>query len=392
MRNIFKLLSIIAGLLFFAACKKDEARTILHQGTFFTTVSSGLTASDTSIVLDSANASTAKAVTFNWPVVSFGDNVTVSYTLQVDSVAGKFAKPVNVSVGSSLSLAYTKVDFNTLAQSLGLVTGVAGKLIVRVKADVNQSNGAASTVPGALSNTLTLTVTTYSNNPPPKYPVPANLYLIGSATPGGDAHGWDNPVPVPSQQFTQIDATTFGIVLPLIGGKEFVFLPKNGDWGHKYAITGTGDPAGGAFEPDAAKNMAGPVTDGLYKIIVDFVKGTYTTTPAVAGVIPTNLFIIGNATPGGDTHGWDNPVPVPSQQFTRVSSGEYSITLPLIGGKAYLFLPVNGDWTHKYGGTSKTGGPLLADNNVPSTNTPAPDVSGTYTIDVNFFSGQYTVK
>jgi len=392
MRHIFKLLSISAGLLLFAACKKEETRTTLNQGTFYTTASPGLTTSDTTLVLDSANASTAKAVTFKWPVVSFGNNVTVSYTLQVDSVAGKFAKPVNVSVGSSLSLAYTKVNFNTLAQSLGLITGVAGKLIVRVKADVNQNNGAASTVPGALSNTVTLTVTTYSNNPPPKYPVPANLYIIGNATPGGDTHGWDNPVPVPNQQFTQIDATTFGIVLQLIGGKEFVFLPKNGDWGHKYAIPGTGDPAGGAFEPDAKNNMAGPVADGLYKIIVDFVKGTYTVTPAVAGAIPTNLFIIGNATPGGETHGWDNPVPVPSQQFTRISSGDFSITLPLIGGKAYLFLPLNGDWTHKYGGASKTGGPLLADNGVPGTNTPAPDVSGTYTIDVNFFSGQYTVK
>jgi len=50
-------------------------------------------------------------------------------------------------------------------------------------------------------------------------------------------------VPVPDQQFTQIDANTFGIVLQLIGGKQFLLLPKNGDWTHKYAITGTADPA-----------------------------------------------------------------------------------------------------------------------------------------------------
>jgi hypothetical protein len=393
MRNIFKLLSITALLvLAMAACRKEETRTNLHQGTFYTAASPGLSASTTTLVLDSANASTTKAITFTWPSVSFGDNVLVTYTLQLDSVSGNFAKPISVSMASGLSQSYTKAALNDLAQSLGLVPGTAGKLIVRVKADVTQYTGAASTVPSAISNTVTLTITPYSNIPQPKYPVPANLYIVGNATPGGETHGWDNPVPVPDQQFTRIDANTFGIVLQLIGGKQFLLLPKNGDWSHKYAISGTGDPAGGAFEPDAANNMVGPATDGLYKIIVDFVKGTYTITPAVAGAIPVNLFIVGDATPGGDAHGWDNPVPVPSQQFTRISSGEYTLTISLFGGKGYLFLPVNGDWTHKYGGASKTGGALLADNAVPSSNTPSPDVSGTYTIDVNFFSGQYTVK
>jgi hypothetical protein len=108
----------------------------------------------------------------------------------------------------------------------------------------------------------------------------------------------------------------------------------------------------------------------------------------VAGAIPSNLYIVGDATAGA----WNNPVPTPSQQFTQISSGEFVITLPMTGGKSYLFLPVNGSWSHKYGGASKTGGSLLADNAIPSTNTPAPDVSGSYTIDVNFFSGQYTVK
>ena len=94
--------------------------------------------------------------------------------------------------------------------------------------------------------------------------------------------GWNNPVPVPTQKFTKIDETSFGIVIQLIGGKEFLLLPVNGDWSHKYAVSGTANPAGGAFVPDANNNMAAPAIRGLYKIIADFVvKGTYTITPAV---------------------------------------------------------------------------------------------------------------
>jgi len=286
-------------------------------------------------------------------------------------------------------MTYSMAALNTVALSLGLAPAVAGQLQVRVAADVDQSNGLPSTVATVFSNVVSLTLTPYSTIPQPIYPVPANLYLVGSATPGGPATGWNNPVPVPSQQFTQIDPNTFGMVIQLVGGQQFLLLPVNGDWSHKYAVTSTNpSPSGGPFVPDAANNMNGPVTSGLYKIIVDFVKGTYTITPAAVGDIPTNLYIVGDATAGG----WANPVPVPSQQFTQTSSGEFKISIPLLSTGSYLFLPLNGDWTNKYGGASATGGPLLYDGAVPGSNTPGPGVAGTYTIDVNFFSNTYTVK
>jgi hypothetical protein len=103
--------------------------------------------------------------------------------------------------------------------------------------------------------------------------------------------------------------------------------------------------------------------------------------------VPENLFIVGDATPGA----WNNPVPVPSQQFTKKSSTEFELTIALTTGKSYLLLPVNGDWSHKFGGTGKTGGSILVDNDVPGSNTPAPDESGTYKINVNFATGAYTV-
>lgn len=385
MKTIFSRFAIVAGamLIVLAGCKKNLPQETLKPGT------ATLTASATTVVLDSAGGGTQTALTLNWPAVAYGAQVAVTYTLEIDSINGNFSKPVSINLATGTTKTYSMAALNTVALSLGLAPAVAGQLQVRVAADVDQSNGLPSTVATVFSNVVSLTLTPYSTIPQPIYPVPANLYLVGSATPGGPATGWNNPVPVPSQQFTQIDPNTFGMVIQLVGGQQFLLLPVNGDWSHKYAVTSTNpSPTGGPFVPDAANNMNGPATSGLYKIIVDFVKGTYTITPAAVGDIPTNLYIVGDATAGG----WANPVPVPSQQFTQTSSGEFKISIPLLSTGSYLFLPLNGDWTNKYGGASATGGPLLYDGAVPGSNTPGPGVAGTYTIDVNFFSNTYTVK
>jgi hypothetical protein len=66
--------------------------------------------------------------------------------------------------------------------------------------------------------------------------------------------------------------------------------------------------------------------------------------------------------------------------------------MPLTSGKSYLFLPVNGDWSHKYGGATdgvNSAGALLADLDVPGSDTPAPGTSGNYLIDVNFVNMTY---
>ena len=105
--------------------------------------------------------------------------------------------------------------------------------------------------------------------------------------------------------------------------------------------------------------------------------------------MPTSLFIIGDATPLG----WNNNSGLsPTQQFTQVSLTDFQITVPLTATGSYLFLPEDqGLWTHKYGGTSATGGSILYDGAVPGSNTPAPAVTGNYLIDVDFAAGKYTV-
>ncbi len=235
--------------------------------------------------------------------------------------------------------------------------------------------GAGYTVPLVTSNVVKINITTFT-------PVPPTLYIVGDATAGG----WNNPVPVPSQQFSRIDAVSYGIVVNLTAGKSYLFLPVNGDWSHKY---GGSSATGGQLLSDGAvpgSNTPSPATSGMYQIVVNFQTGTYSVTP-FSTTIPANLYIVGDATAGG----WNNPVPVPSQQFTRIDAVSFGIVINLTAGASYLFLPVNGDWSHKYGGASAAGGTLLADGAVPGSNTPAPGTTGLYQIIVNFQTGTYAV-
>ncbi len=316
-----------------------------------------------------ANASN-KAISLGWTATSYGTN-TINYALQVDTVGGNFANPQVIKTGTNLTTSFTVNDLNSLAIAAGVIGGSTKTLEFRVVSYLG-TNYATKMVN---SNVAKINVTTFT-------PVPPALYIVGGATDGG----WSNPVPLPSQQFSRIDAVSYGIVVNLKAGDSYLFLPVNGDWGHKYGGTSA---TGGALLSDNAvpgSNTPSPATTGLYSIVVNFQTGTYTVTP-FTNTIPTNLFIVGDATDGG----WANPVPTPSQQFTRIDGASFGAVVNMTAGKSYLFLPVNGDWSHKFGGASATGGALLADGSVPGSNTPAPSTSGYYQIIVNFQTNTYTV-
>jgi starch-binding outer membrane protein SusE/F len=324
------------------------------------------------IVLDVSNA-TNTAISFNWNASSYGNN-TINYALQLDTVADNFAHPQVIKYGGALTSNITVNDLNSLAIAAGVIGGSTKNVAFRIVSYL----GTTYTTPLVYSDPVNISITTFT-------PIPPTLYIVGDATAGG----WNNPVPVPSQQFTRLDAVSYGIVVNLTAGKSYLFLPVNGDWGHKYGGATDGVNSPGALLADGAvpgSNTPAPATSGTYQIVVNFQTGTYTVTPFTM-TIPSNLYIVGDATAGG----WNNPVPVPSQQFTQIDAVSFGIIVDLTAGGSYLFLPLNGDWGHKYGGSSATGGTLLADGAVPGSNTPGPAISGTYEIIVNFQTGTYTV-
>jgi len=146
---------------------------------------------------------------------------------------------------------------------------------------------------------------------------------------------------------------------------------------------------GGDFGYDLSSNFPGPANSGKYVITVDFQGGKFSVKP-FTGNLPDSLYIVGDATAGG----WNNPVPTPSQKFTRDNSSQFEITIPFIGGKQYLFLPVNGSWTHKYAVSDNTiaglanGGDFGFDL---SSNFPGPSADGTYKVIANFATSKFTV-
>ncbi|HET7898096.1 MAG TPA: SusE domain-containing protein, partial [Flavisolibacter sp.] len=315
------------------------------------------------------------ALTFFWTPSFKGYTGTVTYSLQYDSTSRNFRSPKEMQIGAAMySKTLTQADINSAAIDAGVIGGTTGKVDFRIKATTAQ--GAV-----AYSNAVAVTVNTF-------VPVPANLFIVGDATAGG----WSNPVPTPSQQFTKVDAYSFALTTVLTAGKSYLLLPVNGSWDHKYGAATDGTAAGGAsLLKDGAvpgSNTPAPATTGVYKIVVNFQTNKMTVTPVA---VPTELYIVGDATAGG----WSNPVPTPSQQFTKIGDYAYAIITNLTAGKSYLFLPSNGSWDHKYGGatdgTAAGGGVLLADGAVPGSNTPAPATSGLYRILVDFATNSYSV-
>lgn len=159
MRYLFLL--IWASGLLFASCKKDETRAILKAPAS----PKGFAASASQIVLSSANDS-AVVAKFSWEAVDYGFPAAVTYTLLFDvpsdtSGATGWANAMKVTIATdSLSKSWLGTDFNHLLNQMGLDPGVASTVVVRLKADVNQSTGAMSTVPSIFSD-LPITVTPY---------------------------------------------------------------------------------------------------------------------------------------------------------------------------------------------------------------------------------------
>ncbi len=266
--NKFHLLTLVL-VLFAWSCKKDEKRVIFQGGTApVLTYEQGadvsfLNADKEALVLSWTNPDYA----FNTGLSS----LDVSYNIEIDTAAD-FSNPAKkvIVVSKDLSYHFMVSDLNDIMlNQLQLKPAMSHTLQIRVISGMTNNSGKVA------SNTVQLITTPYAI--PPKVPPPSSghLYLVGDATAGG----WANPVPVPTQEFTQMSETKYEITVSLIGGKEYLFLPVNGDWSHKYAVKSGTAATGGDFQYDGSKNFTGPAADGTYKIMADFQRGVFTVTP-----------------------------------------------------------------------------------------------------------------
>ena len=271
MKKISKfLLPVFALSLFLLSCKKDENKIFYEGGT-----APVLSANKTGTIALSFVNKDLEAVKFSWtnPNYLFTTGLSsqdVSYLLEVDTTNSNFTNPSrkSITIAKNLSLTMTQGELNDyLLNQLVLKAGQSHNVEMRVTSSINNK------VP-LVSNVLKFVLTPFAIPPKVTPPVTNKLYLVGSATPGG----WNNPVPVPTQEFTQISPTFYQInSIALSGGNSYLFLPLNGDWGVKFGAIG-GNNSNNVNEDDfriGGGDLLAPTVSGNYKIEVDFQRGKF---------------------------------------------------------------------------------------------------------------------
>lgn len=377
MRSIINFILLLTGMtVFLTACDKVDDLPVYGNGK-----ASVLSASTTTVAPAPAD-SLKPALMLNWTYPAYAtDSNNIKYRIEMDATGNNFATPYIKEVIGGSSTTFIARELNNMLLARGYAFNVPVDMDVRLITSYANNNERIT------ANTIKIKMTPYKVPPKVVLPASGKLFIIGGAT----VNGWGNPVPTPSQELARLDETTFGGVFQLKANDSYLILPVNGSWDAKYGFDGgnNGNKVDGDNFKAGGGDLKAPAADGLYTIIFDFQAGKFTVTPFTGSHgLPENLFIVGGATPGG----WGNPVPVPSQQLTRLNASQFEITLPLTAGEKFLLLPTNGDWGKKFGldGTAGTNN-LTGKFKPEGGDIPAPTTSGTYKIKVDFTTGTYTM-
>lgn len=176
-------------------------------------------------------------------------------------------------------------------------------------------------------------------------------------------------------------------VIPRDLSKEYTVAELNGILGNVMLLT-----YGRQYNMEArvTSSLASDAVP-LPSNVVRFTATPFAPPPKVQLPATGELYIVGDATPGG----WNNPVPVPSQKFNKISNTKYEITVTLIPSKFYLLLPENGSWAAKYcvennGLPGISGGGDFVYKTSGGADIPSPADAGTYKITADFQTGKFT--
>ena len=273
MQNLTKLFIalLVAGVVF--SCKKKLEEITFQNGT-----PPLLSANRAGTIPLSFVNRDSQAIKLSWtnPDYMFSTGLSshdVSYKLEIDTTGANFTNPNKKTLGLSkdLSVSFTQTELNDfLLNQLILTPGVPHEIEFRLTSSLVNN-----TLP-INSNVLKYTITPYAIPPKVEPPASGKLFIVGNATPGG----WNNPVPVPAQEFTQISPTVYEITVQIIGDNSYLFLPVNGDWGLKYGGIGsnnTNNTISDDFKLQGG-DLKAPTISGNYKIQVDFQRGKFTLT------------------------------------------------------------------------------------------------------------------
>ena len=266
MKKIIKYLSIpFWVIILFIGCDKKDTVT------YYSGSSSVVSSSKDSVSLQTNDSSKA-VLKLSWTAANNGsvDSLT-RYIVQIDSSGRNFSQAYSDTIYGKLSQSFTAPQLDSiLLYNLGFSIYSNYKLDIRVISSYANNNDIL------VSKAITIKARTFIGQAAVAPPTSGTLFIVGDATQGG----WNNPVPVPSQQFTQIDSLTYLGTFALNGGGQFLLLPVNGQW-DKYAVANAsadGLKSGGTFGFNLSDNFPGPDSTGNYQIKVDFLRGKFTVT------------------------------------------------------------------------------------------------------------------
>jgi len=136
------------------------------------------------------------------------------------------------------------------------------------------------------------------------------------------------------------------------------------------------------------ESFLGTGAEPLYSNTLAFTVTPFAPPPKITPPSNGQLFIVGDATPGG----WPPLTNDPSvEQFAQVSPTLYKITIQLNGGKEYKLVAIPGQWTEQWSVKEADTLPNGGDFVLNGANCIAPATSGLYDIVVNFQLGKFTV-
>jgi hypothetical protein len=354
MRNLL----IITMLFLFAACKKSGDVYNLQTGVFPT---NALKASVSTVVLQ-PHTENDTVLVFSWSAANFGKDPVVSYALQLGTIAdtaNNWASGKIFTIGSNqFSYAFIGKDLNNLLNGMGLAPGVPTAIAIRIKADIPQFNGAASTITSVYTNTVVQEITAFG----------LSLYVPG------DYQGWD---PATAPQLAPVNGRAGlyeGYVYMPGAGQHYFKYTNAPDWNH----TNYGDGGNGTFSTDGLAAGLSVPDGGYYYLTANLNNNTWTATK-------TTWSIIGDATPGG----WDNDTPMTYDEASQV----WKVTANMVVNGSFKFR-ANNEWALDFG-IDNEGKLQYADNPflgyTPGLNNLSVSSNGNYTITLDLHvPGKYT--
>jgi hypothetical protein len=360
----FLLYGILAVLI--NACKKDETPAVLNPPAAIT----GFTASVNQVNFSTANDSSV-VVTFKWPQVDYGAKVVSTYTLQFDLPAdtagtaawGK-AKTVTVDAGK-LEKSFLGTDLNAfLITQLGLPTDVTSTVAIRLKADVNQSTGTASTVSPVYA-TVTMAVKPYK----------AVVVYPALLVKGGNS--WHTPT-----------TRTNGYLLTSVKFDEnyegYLNLPNADSYGgDAFQLVSTTDAKVYGWGGSSTTLSVGGGNLWLTPA-PNYMRVKANTSNLTIDYTPVKFFI------SGDDNGWSTSAT--PMTFDAAGNTWVANNVPLTAGKAFVFTS-NGSYDISFKVDAKGnlvfgGAPTWVGNNIPVATTGKFKV----TLDLSGGAGNYTYK